>query len=162
VRVTTVDLNNLDLATLALLAGTAANQQLLAAARASGHPDLRNAHGYLFQHLIAGPKPVGELAELLEVTQQAVSKTALELEEMGYVTRQADPEDSRVRRIALTARGRAAIERARAARAKLEEALVEAVGARGVSAARRALIGLLEITGGKEAVTQRRTKPISS
>jgi DNA-binding MarR family transcriptional regulator len=157
----TVDLETLDLATLALLAGTSANQQLLAAARSAGHPDLRNAHGYLFQHLIAGPKPVGELAELLGITQQAVSKTALELEGMGYVSRQADPDDTRVRRIALTARGRAAIERARAARAKLEEALVAAVGARGVNAARRALIGLLELTGGLDAVAQRRVKPLS-
>lgn len=155
-----VDLNSLDLATLALLAGSSANQQLLAAARGSGHPDLRNAHGYFFQHLIAGPRPVGELAELLGVTQQAVSKTALELEGMGYVTRQADSSDTRVRLIALTSKGRAAIERARAARAKLEAELVRAVGPRGVNAARKALIGLLEITGGAEAVAQRRVKPL--
>jgi DNA-binding MarR family transcriptional regulator len=160
--VSNVDLNSLDLATLALLAGSSANQQLLAAGRAAGHPDLRNAHGYLFQHLIAGPKPVGELSELLGVTQQAVSKTALELEELGYVTRQADSNDTRVRLIALSPRGRAAIEGARAARAKLEAELIQAVGARGVSAARRALIGLLEITGGKDAVAQRRVKPLQS
>lgn len=96
------------------------------------------------------------------MTQQAVSKTALELEGMGYVAREVDPNDTRVRRIALTTRGRAAVERARTARAKLEAALVEAVGARNVSAARRTLIGLLELTGGTDAVTQRKVKPISS
>jgi DNA-binding MarR family transcriptional regulator len=157
-----VDLESLDIATVALLAGGSANQQLLAAARGSGHPAVRNAHGYLVQHIITASKPVGELAEPLGVTQQAVSKTALELESMGYVAREIDRDDTRVRRIALTARGRAAVERARAARAKLEAALVAAVGARNVNAARRTLIGLLELTGGAEAVAQRKVKPISS
>lgn len=159
---TRVDLESLDIATLALLAGGSANQQLLAAARVSGHPELRNAHGYLVQQILAEPKPVGELAELLGVTQQAVSKTASELEGMGYVAREVDANDTRVRRIALTARGRAMVERARAARAKLEAALVEAVGARNVNMTRRTLIGLLELTGGAEAVAQRKVKPIST
>ena len=161
-RVSHVDLDSLDIATLALLAGGSANQQLLAAARASGHPELRNAHGYLIQHILSDAKPVGELAELLGVTQQAVSKTALELEAMGYVAREVDAKDTRVRRIGLTARGRAVVERARTARAKLEAALVEAVGARSVNAARRTLISLLELTGGTDAVTQRKARPISS
>ena len=39
---------------------------------------------------------------------------------MGLVTRQPDPNDSRVRRVALTARGKTVIERSRASRAKLE------------------------------------------
>lgn len=157
----TLDLESIDIATLSLLAGSSANQQLLAAIRAAGHPELRNAHGYLFQHLISGPKPVGELAELLGVTQQAVSKTALELEGMGLVTRQPDANDSRVRRVALTARGKSVIERSRAARAKLEAELVQAAGARAVSSARKTLIALLELTGGSHAVAERKVKPLS-
>ena len=160
-RVSTLDPESIDIATLSLLAGLSSNQQLLAAIKASGHPELRNAHGYLFQHLIAGPKPVGELAELLGVTQQAVSKTALELESMGLVTRQPDSNDSRVRRVALTARGKTVIERSRASRAKLEAELVAAVGARAVHAARKTLIALIELTGGTSAVMHRRVKPMS-
>jgi DNA-binding MarR family transcriptional regulator len=160
-RVSTLDLESIDIATLSLLAGVSANQQLLAAIKASGHPELRNAHGYLFQHLISGPKPVGELAELLGVTQQAVSKTALELEGMGLVARQPDPNDSRIRRVSLTPRGKMVIERSRATRAKLEAELVEAVGARAVSAAKKALIVLLQLTGGSTDVSQRKVKPMS-
>ena len=43
---------------------------------------------------------MGELAEALGVTQQAASKSVLELEKLGYVERQPDLVDSRVRRIA--------------------------------------------------------------
>lgn len=156
-----LDLRSIDLPTLSLLAGVAANETLLERIRAAGHHALRNAHGYLFQHLLIGPKSVGELAALLGVTQQAVSKTALELEQLGYVERHIDTSDARVRRVALTAAGRAVVAQARAERAKLEAELVEAVGSRAVAAARRALIAMLEITGGTDAVVQRRVKPPS-
>ena len=71
-----------------------------------------------------------------------------------------DPNDSRVRRVALTPRGKTAIERSRAARAKLEAELVQAVGARGVSAGKKALVALLELTGGISAVRLRQVKPM--
>src|SRR6478672_2249634 len=53
-RMPTVDLHALDLATLAWLAGSAANEHLLQQLRAAGHPDIRIAHGYVFQHLLGG------------------------------------------------------------------------------------------------------------
>ena len=39
------------------------------------HPDVRYAHGFLIQQLVEGGRPVGEIAENLGVTSQAVSKT---------------------------------------------------------------------------------------
>lgn len=120
---------------------------------------LRNSHGYVFQYLLSGPRTVGELAELLGVTQQAASKVVVELEGLGYVERQADGDDKRVRHIALTKRGVAVVEKGRAARAGLEAQLVKAVGHPVLNTARTALIALLTEVGGLEAVSKRRVKP---
>ena len=54
------------------------------------HPDVRYSHGFLFQQLVSGPQPVGALAEQLGVTSQAISKTASELERLGYGERVKD------------------------------------------------------------------------
>ncbi len=150
---------DLDVATLALLAGAAATERLLDDVRRDGHPDLRAAHGYVFQHLIDRTPTVGELAEALEVTQQAASKSVAELESLGYVARAPDPDDQRVRRVRLTERGRAAVAAGRTARARLEERLAEAVSDDARSAARTALGALLDLSGGTDAVRSRRARP---
>jgi DNA-binding MarR family transcriptional regulator len=63
-----------------------------------------------------------------------------------------------VRRIALTAKGRSVIARGRAARAKLEAELAAEIGPRAIADARRAMLALLERTGGIAAIANRRVK----
>src|SRR4051812_49945962 len=74
------------------------NASMLDSLRERGHPELRYSHGFLFQQLVEGSRPVGEIAANLGVTSQAVSKSVRELETLGYVSREADPADARVRR----------------------------------------------------------------
>lgn len=155
-----VQVDAMDVPTLAFLAGVAANEYLLRRLRDRGI-ELRNAHGYVIQHLIEGEPTIGEIAERLEVTQQAASKTVLELEELGYVKRVSDPNDARVRRVALTRAGTRLLEKARADRAQLEASLSAVVGPRALDATRRALMALLEQTGSLGAVESRRAKPPS-
>jgi DNA-binding MarR family transcriptional regulator len=66
----------------------------------------------VFQHLVPGPVPVSALAGALGVSQQAASKSVIELERMGYVRRQGTA-DRRVRVVELTDRGEAAVREAR-------------------------------------------------
>jgi DNA-binding MarR family transcriptional regulator len=150
---------SVDLGTLAWLAGTSANEHLLAALRRATRANVRTGHGYVFQHLLSRPHSVGELAELLSVSQQAVSKVVAELEGLGFVSRAPDAEDKRMRRVALTRKGLALVERSRAARAALEARLVEELGPAAVRDAKRVLVALLRATGGVETVTARRVKP---
>jgi len=157
-----LDPASIDLPSLASLAGASATEHLLGRLRAAGHARVRSSHGYIIQHLIAGTPTVGELAGQLAVTQQAASKFVLELESLGYAERRPDPVDSRIRRVALTAQGQSLVEQARAARAKLEAEVSAAVGAHAVRAARRALVAMLEVTGGTDAVARRRVKPPST
>ena len=83
----------------------------------AGFEDVRFSHGFVFQHLLREPMTVGALARAMGVTQQRASKAAAELEELGYVRREVDPADARVRRLVLTARGHGAVAAARLARA---------------------------------------------
>lgn len=121
-------------------------------------PDVRYAHGFVFQQLVDGPRPVGEVAENLGVTSQAISKSARELEALGYVERTPAPEDARVRLLALSARGRAVVEAGRVARAELNAELVAALGVREVETAARTLRSALEARNAMHAVRARRVR----
>jgi DNA-binding MarR family transcriptional regulator len=147
----------LDLPTLASLAGAAANQHLLRRLHADGYPGVRTSHGYVIQNLIDEKPTVGELAARLGVTQQAASKVVVEMEALGLVARELDRSDSRVRRVTLTSRGQALLAAGRSARSALEQAVEAEVG--DLAAAKGALVALLEHTGDLAAITRRRARP---
>jgi DNA-binding MarR family transcriptional regulator len=156
-----LDLADLDLVVLAQLVGhvlAQATQERIAAA--GGHEALRARYGFVFQHVIAGPLTISELAQRLGVTQQAASKTAAEMVAAGYLTREADRADARVRRVALSDLGRRAVADARAARGDLEAAIAARLGPRTTATLRRALLEVLDVAGGTEAVARRRVLPL--
>jgi DNA-binding MarR family transcriptional regulator len=126
---------------------------------ADGMADLRFADGFVFQHLVERPVTIGSLAERLEVTQQAASKAVADLERRGYVSRVRDPSDARVRLVALTERGRAAVEGAREHRAALVAELGDRLGPRRVDAANRLLGEVVAELGDDAAVRGRRVRP---
>jgi DNA-binding MarR family transcriptional regulator len=152
--------DELDLVLAALLTGLALNERVTARIAAAGHPELRFSHGFVFQHVIPGPLPIGELARRLNVSQQAASKTARELEQLGYLARTPDPADGRVRRVGLSAKGRAAVAAGRTARAAVAEELAAALGAERAAALRAELLAALEASGGMAAVRARRVPAI--
>ena len=154
-----VDPETLDTATLAFLAGSAANELILERIRAAGHPHLRQAHGFVFQRLLDGTTTVGELASALGVTQQAVSKSTKELEALGYVQRRGGVTDRRATLIELTQRGRDAIEVSRRVRRELDAQLRKRVGATASEQTKIVLTALLHIAGGEARVRTRTVRP---
>ncbi|MDQ6898665.1 MAG: MarR family transcriptional regulator [Candidatus Dormibacteraeota bacterium] len=60
-----------------------------------------------------GPLSLGELAAEEGVKPPTMTATVQALEELGYVSRQSEPGDRRVSRIAVTARGRQELDRRR-------------------------------------------------
>jgi DNA-binding MarR family transcriptional regulator len=154
-----VDPRDADLSLASLFAGWALADEVQRRIAADGLDDLRMADGVVFQHLVPGPQPIGELAARLGVSQQAASKSVADLERRGYVRREADPADGRTRRAALTARGEAAIAAGRRHRAAVEAELAERLGAERVEAARRTLVDVLDALGGTAAVRSRRVRP---
>jgi len=157
--VTSFDPRDADLPLAALFAGWAMADEVQRRIAADGLDDLRMADGIVFQHLVPGPLPIGELASRLGVSQQATSKSVADLERRGYVRREADPADGRARHAALTERGEAAIAAGRRHRAAVEGELAERLGPDRVEGARRALVDVLEALGGGGAVRGRRVRP---
>jgi DNA-binding MarR family transcriptional regulator len=101
---------------------------------------------------------VGALARAMGVTQQRASKAAAELEDLGYVRRELDATDARVRRLVLTVRGQGAVVAARLARADVVAELRARLGARRVAAAERLLRDVLGEVGAEEMVRARRVR----
>jgi DNA-binding MarR family transcriptional regulator len=132
----------LDLGHLALFVGMAAQDDVLAALHAAGFPELRVAHGFVFQHLVEADRTLVELAERMEVSPQAAHKAVAELVDLGYLERANDPSDGRIRRVALSARGRAAVDEGRAIRRRCDEAHRARFGAR-LDDARAVLVEIL-------------------
>jgi DNA-binding MarR family transcriptional regulator len=86
----------------------AVHRRMLERLHEHGFSDLDPAHLTVFRW----PGPDGarpsELAARLQISKQALNYLLGELERLGYVERRPDPHDQRGKRIAVTARGRAA------------------------------------------------------
>lgn len=94
----------------------------------AGFDDLEAAHLVVVQY----PGPQGlrpsELAARLRISKQALNYQLGQLERLGYLERQADPDDLRSRRIVLTRRGHSAIPVIRDAVGEVETTWAEELG----------------------------------
>ncbi len=104
-----------------------------------GHPEVRYAHGAVFQYLDDGGTRVGVLAERARMTKQSMAELVAHLERHGYVERVPDPADGRARLVRATARGREVFAIARQVMADVEERLDARLGAERVTALREIL-----------------------
>jgi DNA-binding MarR family transcriptional regulator len=105
-----------------------------------GFDDLGGAYGYVFRTLAEEEPSQRELARRLHITDQGMAKIVAEMVERRYVERRPDPEDSRVKRLRLGARGRAALAAARRFHDAFETELGRSLGKPAV----RQLRGILE------------------
>ena len=111
-----------------------------------GFTDLEPAHLNVLQY----PGPQGlrpsELAARLRISKQALNYLLGQLEGLGYLERQADPDDLRSKRIALTQRGASIVPVIRDAVAEVEAAWTEQLGARRFAELRDLLLELNQPT----------------
>jgi DNA-binding MarR family transcriptional regulator len=70
-----------------------------------GHGEARPVHGFALQAIGPHGATISELGRRLGVSKQAAAKTASGLEQVGYIARQADPDDARATVLVRTARG---------------------------------------------------------
>jgi len=81
------------------------SEELMRELAARGHPDVRFAHGSVFQFLDDDGTRVSVLAERAHVSKQAMAQLVAHLEEHGYVERVPDPHDRRAKLVRATERG---------------------------------------------------------
>ncbi|MFB9908698.1 MarR family winged helix-turn-helix transcriptional regulator [Allokutzneria oryzae] len=148
--------NDLVLLLTALSAGV--DRQVRAALADRGFPDVRDSHGFVFQHLLLGPARVSDLAVKLGMSPQGASKLTAEMERAGYVRRVTDQADQRNRLVELADRGRELIEAGRRARAEVNADLRAALG-ESAGPFEAALRALAERSGGLTELLSRRLRP---
>lgn len=149
----------LGLGYLSQFLGQRVNELVLAYGRRKGFSRMRVSYGYVIQHLVESDRPISrtgsELARRMGVTQQAASKSVLELQKMGVVkiTRSKDP---RAKEVSLTNRGWEMVRSVRKFRAGFETKLRRHLGARRYAETQQALRECLQLLGGVERINSRR------
>lgn len=106
---------------------------------AAGFDDIGTSFGYVFRMLAQAPCSLSELAAQLGMSAPGALKVVDDMVAKGYVSRSADAEDRRIKRLELTERGRAALRQARSFHEKYEQALALQLGPRPIAATRKVL-----------------------
>lgn len=128
-----------DFGVLLNLAFAAFKDALNAELAAAGFDDIGSSFGYVFRLLSDAPCSLSELAVQLRMTSPGALKVVDDMVAKGYVSRNADEGDRRVKRLELTNRGRAALNRARLFHKTYEESLAQQVGPSQLAATRKLL-----------------------
>jgi DNA-binding MarR family transcriptional regulator len=87
----------------------ALNRRLLEHNAALGHRGLKMSFATVMSHAGFPGARLSDIAAMNGLSKQAISQTARELADLGYIELLPDPEDARARLITLTERGRALI-----------------------------------------------------
>lgn len=125
---------------LICLAFAQVTDEILGCLHEAGFDDLRLTHFLqVFRHLSAAGDRPADLARLAGVTPQAMGQTLLELESLGYVRRESDPDDRRSQRIFWAERGLRAGTVLESHYARMEERWAQAVGIGTVESSRTLL-----------------------
>ena len=103
-------------------------QQLMELTRARGHPGLKMSYGQVLTLMTPEGGRIQEMAKINEVSKQAISAIALELEDMGYLQRSTDPADARQVILGFTTEGVRLMEDSIAATRDLDQQFISAVG----------------------------------
>ena len=93
-----------------------------------GHPQIRVAHGNVFQFLDDDGTRVSDLAARAQMTKQSMGELVAHLEAHGYVERVPDPSDGRAKLVRPTASGQADYPLAVEAIAEVEARWAERIG----------------------------------
>ncbi|HUI77756.1 MAG TPA: MarR family transcriptional regulator [Bryobacteraceae bacterium] len=146
----------LDLGYLGLFLGLRINELVAQRLASAGFGKVKQSHGYVVQHLIERDRTITELANRMEVTQQAASKVVGEMLKLG-ILESVDTEDRRARQIRLSRRGWQSVRLVRKARRQIETRLIAKTGS-DYTKAKGILLECLAELGGLERIESRRIR----
>jgi DNA-binding MarR family transcriptional regulator len=116
--------------------------RMLAGLHGAGFTDLVPAHLAVMRYPGPEDQRPSEVAAETGMSKQATNYLLGQLERLGYLTREEDPDDQRSKRIHLTARGLAAAQCIRATVGQIETELEQELGPKRLARLRRLLIRL--------------------
>src|ERR1700755_781105 len=121
-------------------------QRMLDGLHERGFTDLVPAHLPVLQYPGPDGQRPSELADRVRISKQALNYLLGQMQDLGYLTREADSEDQRSKRVKLTARGRAVIQGIREIVAEVETEWETQLGAGSFAQLRDLLTQLRAIT----------------
>ena len=113
---------------LLLRAARLFNERAVRRVQGGGEPRFRLAHTRLFPHIDLEGTRLTELARRAGVTKQAVGPLVAELESIGVLRREPDPEDGRAQRVRFTDHGLRTLLHGLSMLGELEEELAAEIG----------------------------------
>jgi DNA-binding MarR family transcriptional regulator len=116
--------------------------RVLAGLHDAGFTDLVPAHFPVLRYPGPENRRPSELAAEARMTKQAMNYLLGQMQQLGYLTRDDDPEDQRFKRVHLTERGRAAAQAMRETVAEIEAELEMEMGPAQFDQLRQLLIEL--------------------
>jgi DNA-binding MarR family transcriptional regulator len=125
----------------------AMTDELMARLADAGHPEVRAAHGAVFEYLDDAGTRVSVLAERARMTKQSMTELVAHLQRHGYVERVPDPADGRAKLVVATAQGREVYGIARATVRDVQARLEQRLGAARMAELRALLLEVGEELG---------------
>jgi DNA-binding MarR family transcriptional regulator len=116
-----------------------------------GHEGVRASHEFALRAIDGGADTATELGRSLSVSKQAAAKVVVALERLGYVEREADPGDARLKRLRVTARGHEMTTLGAALFTEVRERWAAEIGAEQLAALEA---HLAQVTGNRPASTK--------
>lgn len=114
-------------------------KRVVAHLRERGYEDITEPHLMLYGNLDCGATYAAAIAQRMQVSRQAISKTLRELQELGFVQLEDDVHKRNQKQVVMTERGMQLALDAREALKVIEEELAEQLGDEAMAALRRAL-----------------------
>ena len=120
------------------------NRHITLALQQRGYEQTRPGHSALLANLDFRGNSVTEIAERAHISKQAMARLAVELEEMGLITREPSESDGRMLMLCFTRSGKALVRASVAIVDEFEAALEVQIGKRALATLKRGLAAIVD------------------
>ena len=121
------------------------NKRITSELQRRGYPDTRPGHAALLANLDMTGNSVTEIAERAEISKQAMARLAVELEELGYISRGQAKDDARALTVRFTPLGVGLIQTTVNIVDEVESGLASTLGQRGLERLKSDLRAVAEV-----------------
>ncbi len=156
------DTVDLPLVTLLSFLWLYSEKRLMNLTKLQGYQGLQMSYGQVLSHIsvnIESGITISDIAQLNNVSIQAISRTAKEIEKLGFIKRHRDPEDKRNKQLKLTEDGLDLINASIKSSQTLDKELTDIIGLTAFETMKHQIAGLCQLTiPANTATSQQRLK----
>ena len=127
---------------LLIAATRTVNRRISIELQRRGYENTRPGHSALLANLDVAGNTITEVAERAHMSKQAMARLAVELEEMGFITREASASDGRALVLRFTRTGKVVVRATLGIVEELERDLADKIGDRSLSTLKRGLAAI--------------------